>query len=53
MSFVVDTWKAVAVHVEGCRSDSAIVQGPESGGNSTYGLLVVYAQTDPFLDSVE
>ena len=53
ISFVVDTGKLVAVHVEGSRSDLAKLQGPESGGDSPYGLLSVYAQIDAVLESVE
>ena len=53
ISFVVDTGKTVAVHRKGSRSDIAKLQGPPSGGDSAYGLLVAYAQIDPVLGSVE
>ena len=51
--FVVDTGKTVAVHIEGSKSNLAKVQGPESGGESAYGSLAVYAQIDALIDRVE
>lgn len=51
--FVVDTGKILAVHMEGSRPDATKLQGPAFGGNNTNGLLVLYAQIDPVLESVE
>lgn len=52
LKFVVDTGKTEAVHTEGSRSDAAKLQGPAFAGSSPYGLLVLYAQIDPVLESV-